>query len=181
MFAKPATMLLRNHLRAGDWEFEPSMVENPSFENGLGIQLRGNAVVAVFGLSEVESIHKRGATNISVRRIRTAYDRILFARSPVFRSSGFAVAPAISVLLLLAQELEVQDTYHYQEERQDVAHRRRAPHPEVLEALLRYVHDCRACLVVRTALGDEVGLTEHVCRGENRHRDYEQYDRAEPR
>jgi hypothetical protein len=85
-------MLLRNHLRAGDWELELSMVEGPSVENCFGIQLRGSWVVSALGLSEVESIHRRGATKISVRRIRTAYLRSFLANSPEPRPSGFAVA-----------------------------------------------------------------------------------------
>src|ERR671932_583884 len=82
VLARPATILLRNHLRAGDWELELSIVEGPSVENCFGIQLRGSWVVSALGLSEVESIHRRGATKMRVRRISSAYVRSFFANSP---------------------------------------------------------------------------------------------------
>src|SRR5215213_13190 len=135
-----------------------------------------------FVLKEVESIHRSGATKMAVSNVSTAYQTMLKVSWRGFLPGRFGSDAARAILVLPpSEQREIENTDQGQEESQHVAHRRRAPHVEVLQTLFRYVHDGHAGFVRGCALGDEVGLAKHVRRGEDRYGDYQQQHRTQPR
>src|SRR3954466_14031955 len=98
-------------------------------------------------------------------------------RSRLQRSSRLLIPGCLA----LAEQPEDQEAEQDEEQGQHVAHRRRAAHLVVAQAGLGDLVDRRPGFGAGRALGDQVGLPEHVRRGDDRRHGDEREHRLEPR